>query len=324
MEAVVRASLTDAFPDTTPTSLTPTRSGNNKHTVAATLADGRHVVVQYRDLDYGSLEPEAHVTRLVGNRTEVPVPTVLATGAVRGYSYVVTRLVPGTNLHTEFETLPLDTRETIARRLGRYLGIIHETFSFDGYGAIDATNDDLHVTDRCTDWRDWLHAYTDAGLDAFTEPLTDLIDPIHTTIEDNVAALPPTPTASFYPWDYRPGNALISSVDATEVAAVLDWGDPLAAHRELALAKSEYLIADWYADPEDAAPLRDAYHDGYRTATTIPPSYFDTRRRIYRLVAITRSAYDSQGKITRQRYPTLDPPDAAAFHRQHIEPLLDA
>lgn len=322
MEAVVRAALEDAFPGTSPTSLTPTRTGNNKHTVAATLADGRSVVVQYRDLEFGSLQPEGEITRLVGDRTDVPVPTVLATGTVQGYSYVVTNLVSGTNLHTEYETFSLNDRERLANRLGQYLGTIHDTFSFAGYGAIDASNDHLHVPDPSTDWRHWLQTYTETGLDAFSEPLLDLVDPIRTTLDTALDRLPQTPTASFYPWDYRPGNVLVTLADTPGVAAVLDWGDPLAAHRELALAKSEYLIADWYADPDDADALRAAYHDGYRTTTTIPSGYFERRRPLYRLVAITRSAYDSQGEITRPRYPMVDVTDAAAFHRRHLEPLL--
>lgn len=322
MEQVVRDAVGDAFPDAEPTSFTETRTGNNKHTVVVTLRDRRQLVVQYRATAYGDLDPDGHVTRLVDERTDVPVPDVLAFGAVNEYAYLITRLVDGTNLHQHFETLPDDDRTAIVETLGAHLGTIHETFTFDAYGAIAAANDHLHVPDGTTGWRDWVARYLQAGLAAFEEPLTDLVDPIAAAVTGELDALPQTPTARFYPWDYRPGNVLITAQDDPEIAAVLDWGDPLAGHRELSMAKSEYLIADWYADPDLADDLRDAFYRGYRTTSSVPAPYFDQRRRLYRLVGIVRSAYDSSGQITLPRYPMLDEAGAATFHRTHLEALL--
>jgi len=322
MDSVVDAIVADAFPDTHATGVTPTRSGNNKQTVVATLADGREVVIQYRELGYGSLEPEGEVTRVVRAETDVPVPRVLACGELDNHSYVVTALVDGTNLHHEFEALSLADRRSVAAALGRYLGTIHETFTFDGYGAITVDDDRLHVESPTRDWRSWLRRYLDDGLAAFQPPLTDLVDPIRDAVHTGIDRLPDQPTPRFYPWDYRPGNVLVAGPQGPTIAAVIDWGDPLAAHRELSIANTEYLVADWYADPAAADELRAAYHDGYRATATIPEEYFEARRRIYRLTAITRSAYDSQGLVTRPRYPMVDDDAAAAFHRTHLESLL--
>lgn len=324
MESVVRAIVADAFSDADPTAFTETRTGNNKHTVVVTLANDRQVVVQYRDIKHGSLAPDARVTAYLDDRTGVPVPEVLASGRVDRHSYLVTRLVEGTNLHDQFESFSREEQLAIVETLGAHLGRLHERFQFDGYGSIAAANEHLTVPEPASSWREWIESYLEAGLEAFTAPVEDLVTPIRTTVSNHLLDLPDEPPAQFYPWDFRPGNVLVSGPTDPSIVAVLDWGDPLAADPGLSLAKSEYLIADWYADPELATDLRTAYYEGYRTTSSIPTNYFEQHRPIYRLVGITRSMYDSDGDITRPRYPMTDEATAAAFHRRHIEPLLAA
>lgn len=325
MESVATDIVEDVCPEATVTTARRTRSGNFKQTVLVELADRESLVVQYRSLDHGHLKPEARVTEVIGEETEVPVPEILGVGEVDGRSYIVTRRVSGVNLHQRFETLPADRRVALTRTLGRFLGALHQRFTFPDFGAVVATNGGLTSTGGEGSWEAWLRSYVDAGLDAMKPPLSDLRPAIERTLETGISSLPESPTPRLYPWDYRPGNVLIDD-DGNEVdriAAVLDWADPLAAHRELSLAKAEFLTADWYADSGLADRLREAFYVGYRERMPVEEAYWDSRRRFYRLIAVVRSAFDSQGDVTLPRYPMVEESAAITFHRRHIEALLD-
>lgn len=326
MESVVREIVADACPDATVVGIEPTRTGNFKQTAVVDLADRPSVVVQYRDLEHVHLRAEARVTQVIGRETEIPVAEVLAVGDIDGVSYVVTRRVPGVDLHRRFESLSVRRRERLAGTLGRFLGALHAGFAFEDYGAVVASNGALETTGEAERWRPWVLEYLDRGLAAFEAPLADLREPIRATVADGLDTLPDHPTPRLYPWDYRPGNVLLDADDdgSDRIAAVLDWGDPLAGHRELSLAKAEFLVADWYADPDGAVPerLRDAFYAGYERRMPVADGYWGGRRRLYRLVGVARSAFDSAGDVTLPRYPTVDEAAAAAFHRGHIEALL--
>lgn len=71
------------------------------------------------------------------------------------------------------------------------------------------------------------------------------------TLRDVVSGLrgDTAPTARLFPWDFRPGNALLADGD---LAAILDWEAPLAAPAALSVAKREYLVADSAVDSTGA------------------------------------------------------------------------
>lgn len=325
MESVVADIVADAFPEASIETINPTRTGNFKQTVVVTLADRPSVVVQFRELAHGHLRPEAQVTTIIGDQTTIPVPPVLAVGDIEEYAYVVTERVPGVNLHERIESLSPDQRSDLVRTLGRFLGKLHRTFSFETYGEVRAVEETLRTSGPERHWHDWLEEYAWAGLEALPGSLELNREQIGTAITDGLENLPDHPTPRLYPWDYRPGNVLLEDNDpqGIQIAAVLDWGDPLAAHRELSLAKAEYVIADWYADQTMANRLRSALYRGYKTEISIPPAYWNERRRIYRLIGIVRSAVDSQGAITRPRSPMVDPETAADFHQIHLRRALE-
>ncbi|MFC7070663.1 phosphotransferase family protein [Halobaculum lipolyticum] len=172
---------------------------------------------------------------------------------------------------------------------------------------------DGSVPPATADWPAWLARYASAGVDALPAAFDDLRPRIEGAIADARETLPASPPATLYPWDLRPGNALVA--DGT-VTAVLDWGQPLSAAPGLAVAKAEHLVCDWYVD--DGAPLRAAFRAGYRDRRPLPPV-----PAVYRLVAVVRSAVDGAGVVTRPRYPEVDGDDALAFHRERIEAALD-
>lgn len=300
--------------------MTPIHHGNHKRTVVVEFADHDAVVVQLSS-DPESLRTEFTLARAIRERTSLPIPPVVAAGAVSGTGYVVVERAPGVDLHTRFTDLRPADQRSVARSFGRYLAELHEAFPFDGYGRLvaeqggrsdDTAPFELRLRQGTTDWPTWFEAYAREGI----ETLPDSFAPLHELLHDAVSdsELPTTPESTLFPWDLRPGNAL---VDGTRVSAVLDWGDPLAAAPGLAVAKAEHLVADWYV--ADGTSLRTAFREGYRSVRTLP--HVPT---VYRLVAVVRSAVDSRGTVTRPRYPELEGEAAVDFHVERLGALLSA
>ncbi|ELZ99002.1 phosphotransferase [Haloferax mucosum ATCC BAA-1512] len=310
----VAAAVEREFPTKRIGAVSPMRSGNHKRTTLVTFADGETVVVQLVS-DPESLRLEVRLARAVRKRTSLPVPRVLATGTVAGHGYAIVERAVGDELHERFVSLDTATQMQVARTFGRGLGQLHDAFSFDGYGALDTFGDDSiaeFYADGATDWRSWFATYARDGIDALPPTFDSLRQRLYDAVE--TASLPASPPAVLYPWDLRPGNALVAD-DA--VSAVLDWGNPLAATPGLGVAKVEHLVADWYV--ADGSALRRAFREGYEGVRPYP-----TVERIYRVVAVVRSAVDSAGDVTRPGYPERTGSAAVAFHRVRLASLVNS
>lgn len=319
MDRTVVAAVADALPGATVSSVETPATGNTKRTAFVSLADGRDLVIQSQPAGTG-LATEARLSREVARRTDVPVPRVLATGTVEGSEYVVTERVPGEDLHARFVDLDPGVREAVVRSMGRWLAALHDAFAFDGYGPLTLAGERLLVADPVTDWRTWFCEYTERALSRLGDGFDDLVPRIRESVEAGVDDLPLDPPARLFPWDLRPGNATILG---NRVTALLDWGEPLSASRGLSLSKATYVTVDWYLPDAVATDrLRTAFLDGYRDRFALPRTS-DTERRLYRLTAVAASAVDSQGRVTRPRYPELDDDGAVEFHRRHLVAALD-
>ena len=316
----VRDVLRRVVPERRVSSTTPIHRGNHKQTVVVEFADHDAVVVQLSS-DPESLRTEFTLARAIRERTSLPIPPVVAAGAVSGTGYVVVERAPGVDLHTRLTHLRPADQQSVARSFGRYLAELHEVFPFDGYGRLtvergretgepEAAPFELRLRQATTDWPTWFEAYAREGIETLPDAFAPLHEPLHDAVSDS--ELPTTPESALFPWDLRPGNAL---VDGTRVSALLDWGDPLAAAPGLAVAKVEHLVADWYV--ADGTPLRTAFREGYRSVRTLPDV-----PTVYRLVAVVRSAVDSRGTVTRPRYPELDGEAAVDFHVERLRALL--
>jgi aminoglycoside phosphotransferase (APT) family kinase protein len=338
----VETVLVREFPGRAVTDLASPEGGNRKQTVLATFADGGRVVVQLAPL--AVVRTEAALTRLVGRRTSLPVPRVRTVGAIDDRGYVVTDAVAGEDLHTRFSGLSSDRQRAVCRTFGRGLAELHELCTLAGYGPVAFGGDwdafvagvrrgdeavapdsfevpdpdtaplggvDLPGRSATADWRAWFRTYADDALRALPAAFDDLRDRLTATVEEGVTeSIPRSPPARLFPWDLRPGNAL---VDDGQVSAVLDWGEPLAADPALSVAKTEHLLADWYVDPPANAALRRAFRDAYESVRPVP-----TVPTAYRVVAVAVSAVDSLGVVTRPHYPELTGDDAVAFHRARL------
>lgn len=308
----VRAILGRACPDSEVVDLAPIGRGNRKETVLATFADGERVVVQHGP-DPAAVRTEATLARAVRERTGVPVPRIRATGRIDGRGYIVADHAAGEDLHERFVDLSPENQRRVARAFGRALGELHDAFAFDGYGAVEAAEAEdgpiLSATGG-SEWPPWFEEYARAGVVALPAAFDALREDLLAAVES--ADIPASPPSTLYPWDLRPGNALVADGDVT---AVVDWGEPLAAPAGLGLAKVEHLVADWYV--EDGGPLRAALREGYESVRPLPavPS-------VYRVVAVVRSAVDGEGAVTRPRYPELTGEDAVAFHRERLAAAL--
>jgi len=298
------------YPEETVVAVEPVNAGQ-RPTAVVRFADRSPVVVQ-RSESVEAVRTEAALVRAVCDRTAVPASPVLATGRHDGRAYAISEHRHGTNLHNTFADSPPTVRRDIARQFGRYLGRLHAAFVFEGAGELvratsPAGDERLVATD--SDDHGWLAAYGRRAV----ERLPPDFDPLRARLSDCLdTATDVEVTPRLFPWDLRPGNAL--AIDGA-VSAVLDWERPMAAPPALALAKTEYLVADWYVD--DPAPLREAFREGYESVRPLP-----TVGPVHRVVAIADSAVDSRGDVTNPQYPECGRSEAVAFHREALERAL--
>lgn len=300
----VAAVLDRVFPGREPTARRPLQQGNHKRTTLVSFADGA-VVVQTAP-DPAALRTEAALATAIRDRTAVTVPEVVAVGTLDDTGYLVAARASGEDLHERFSGLDSESRRAIARAFGHALAELHGAFAFETYGEVRAVDGALRAT-GAADWRAWFGDYVDTALAALPAALDGFHDPVRESLTD----LPDSPDARLFPWDLRPGNALVSG---DEVTAVLDWGEPLAADPALAVAKVEHLVCDWYVDDDR---LHAAFRQGYEAVRPWPDV-----PRAYRLAAVVASAVDSRGEVTRPRYPELTGEAAVAFHRDRLRAWL--
>lgn len=304
----IREIFSTAFPDYPVGSISQPEEGNRKQTAIVGSDDSNRIVIQ-RSNDPAASAIEARTAREIASRTAVPVPAVIESGAIGATGYQITEYIDGDNLHEHFTSLGGENRARIVRQFGRALGSLHAAFEFDHFGSVTVNDERLKATEE-ESYRPWFRRYSVAGIEALPPAFADLKKQLRAAI--NSASLPDTPIPRLFPWDFRPGNAVI--ID-DRLAAFLDWGEPLAAGAGLSVAKTEYLLADWYLEDEDT--LRATFRDGYTSVRPLP-----TITRGERLTAVIRSAVDSDGAVTRPGYPEREGSDAVAFHRKHLTALL--
>ncbi|WP_255198145.1 phosphotransferase family protein [Halorarius litoreus] len=303
----VAAVLDRVFPGREPTARQLVQRGNHKRTTLVSFGDEAVVVQTSPDAD--ALATEAALATAVRERTTVPVPEILAVGTLDGAGYLVAARAPGVDLHTRFTELEAPVQRAVARTFGRFLAELHDAFSFDAYGDVRATDGGLRATGT-DDWAAWLTDDVEAGLAALPPAFDSFHDPVRTAVREAVSDVE-APEPRLFPWDLRPGNALVAE---GAITAVVDWGGPLAADAGLAVAKVEHLVCDWYIVDEG---LHEAFREGY---TAVRP--WPAVPRGYRLAAVVQSAVDSRGEVTRPRYPERTGDAAVAFHRDRLRALL--
>ena len=324
----LEAAVSAVRPGRSVASVSPVEAGGRRSTLVVRFADAEPIVVRGgrgREAG-GSVATEGILLAAIIDRTAVPVPEPLGWGSVTDGSiesgdesqnageWLATRFVEGDDLHGRFCGLSSTARREIARSFGRYLGELHAVFRLDGYGRIvaDDTLESGEEADNgegpeASTWRDWLvrrgHGSLDrlpAEFDGIAEPARDRLD---------AWSVETAPVPRLYPWDLRPGNALVAD---GEITAVVDWESPLAAGAALSVAKAEHLLADWYV-PEEADALRRAFRTGYAEEQPLP-----VVDDVHQIVAVAEAVVDSRGRVTNPRYPPVDRSEAVRFHRGRL------
>jgi len=308
-EQLARRLVADRLPDRTLASLERVPDGNRKWTGIARFTETPPAVVQLAP-DPEAARTAGRLLRAVADSTAVPVPAVHAAGAREDTGYLLTEHRQGRSLHERFADLPAATRRDLVRQFGRTLARLHAAFTFDGYGPLVAGEGTAGLTPAATDWETWFRQYADRAI----ERLPPAFDPLRKRLRRCLDAHDPAadPPGRLFPWDLRPGNALAAD---GEVTALVDWERPLAAVPAVSVAKTEYLVADWYVN--DPAPLREAFRAGYAEERPLP-----TVRPAHRVAAVADTAVDSDGRVTTPGYPERDRAAAVAFHRLALEHAL--
>jgi hypothetical protein len=317
LDAWVRAALSTVRPDGSVTSVDPIEAGGRRPILAVRFADADPIVIRRGD-DAAAVDTEAELLAAVASETTVPAPAPLGWGPSPDGTggWLATPLVAGDDLHERFVAFDPPARRDLAAAFGGFLGEVHATFRFDEYGPLGADAGDLRAanrsppprSDREAAWRDWLTARGHERLDRLPAAFADVADAARARLDAWTTDTAPTPR--LFPWDFRPGNALVT--DDT-IAAIVDWEAPLAAGAALSVAKTEYLIADWFV-PDEADTLRRAFRNGYRETRPLPAV-----DDVHRIVAIAETAVDSHGVVTNPRYPPVEHDEAVWFHRRHLE-----
>jgi len=309
MPADVERVLWRVRPGLEPVAIERPRQGNHKTTAIARYEEGPSIVVQTAD-DADAIAVEAALLSAITERTTVPVPKLLDSGSVDGHSggYLLTEYVPGQDLHERFVDLPADRRRSVARRFGTILGRLHEAFPFDSAGPL-RVGDDGELAAAGSSMDAWFRSTTERALSA----LPPAFDDLRPALADAMAPPPRPNPPRLYPWDLRPGNAVVRD---DRLVAVLDWGGPCAADPALSIAKTEHLLTRWYGTTPE--PLEAAFREGY--ASVRPrPDISDA----YRVAAVVSAAVDSNGTVTRPHYPERTGDDAVAIHREWLAERLD-
>ncbi|MBB6646101.1 phosphotransferase family protein [Halobellus ruber] len=323
-------------PDAVVERIEPIDVGTRRRTAVVGFADAEPMVVQLAD-NPDAARVETRLLDAIAERTSIPVPTPLGSGTVDCDGWLATALVAGDDLHQSFTDLDPAGRRRIARSFGRYLAALHGAFRFEGYGPLTVADGELSIADASAagvagdsgtgavggrgederrgagrEWRTWLARFGRSGLARLPPEFDALRADVAAVLDGFEADRAPVPR--LFPWDLRPGNALIAD---GRVAAVLDWEAPLSAAPALSVAKTEYLVADWYVPDAATEPLREAFRAGYESVREYPRV-----RPVHRVAAVVSTAVDSRGAVTNPGYPPVPRADAVRFHLRTLRTLL--
>ena len=202
---------------------------------------------------------EPAVLRLVRDRTDLPVPKVLASGWIHA-SGRWTRW--GLYEYRTGDTPTLEDRSTrlhLAVEAGALLGKLHAAVPLDHRGGIDRVKGDLVIR-------------PDLGVGALEWPLAGHRDGSRVVLDHG---------------DFRPGNVLLED---GSIGTVLDWGNAHATTAAFGLARAEARFADAVGeDADERRRLRKAFRRGYRQYVDVPAAA--TIRRL-KLLWLAQAAWN--------------------------------
>jgi aminoglycoside phosphotransferase (APT) family kinase protein len=266
----------------------------------ATLSESGRVVVKVPRIEDGWLSMP-RLLDLVRERTDVPVPSVLATQETTDPSFVVLAFVEGRRADHPDDLSPRNLRR-FAREFGRTLGALHEmSLPLETFGRIRCDESGLYTVEGFDSWRPRFADTMAVNLEAMERlALGDLADPVRAHLDDVVDAVPDVTTPALNYYDCKVENVVLSpDPDGRLFEAVLDWESLETTHWAYSLAfpetsfvrRQSVLPADivlselheGYAGARGWAsvPLEEAWFDTYRLAALVlraaSPFWLDAR-----------------------------------------------
>lgn len=234
---------------------------------------------------------EPLVVERVAKTSDVPVPSVLATGSIVGGDSERTELGPldrwacyefrmGTNPGPHYLDLEPAVRRRLVTDAGDYLGRLHgrPALAFDRVGGLARTEHGISL--RVRDPDGW-HAVGPG--------------PLRSRVPVPVAGDPDCRPALTH-GDYQPGNLLVDADGA--VTAVLDWGNAHVTHAGYALARAEATFVDVHRLARtERSRLRRRFRSAYAQHAPIEPEFAE-RAPIYKALWIAQSIAN-YGRIAR-------------------------
>jgi aminoglycoside phosphotransferase (APT) family kinase protein len=285
----------------------------------ATLSESGRVVVKVPRIEDGRLSMP-RLLDLVRERTDVPVPPVLAVQETTDPSFLVLAFVEGRRVDHPDDLSPRNLRR-FAREFGETLGALHEmALPLETFGRIRCDEAGLHTVEGFDSWRPRFEDTMAVNLDALDGlGLGDLADPVRAHLDDAVDAVPDVTTPALNYYDCKVENVVLSpDPDGRLFEAVLDWESLETTHWAYPLAFPETSFVRRQS-VLPAADVLSELHEGYADArgwASVPldEEWFDT----YRLAALVLRAASPHWLDARDDWTDED----AEWLRSSIEAML--
>ncbi|WP_170977228.1 phosphotransferase family protein [Halorussus salinisoli] len=322
----VRAVVAADLPDAEVREVTPVEDGENSvyRIVLSAEEDRRGLFLKVGDHHFAAgCRAEPHLLDAVAERTEIPVPTVRATGHLDGDPYFLADAVPGLNLHSGPEGLAPEVFERVCADGGRYLGDLHAAFPADGWGTLGVERgaDDLGYVREFSDWPTYFEAWLNHNVERledtrFADLRRELESHARILADELLEYGPFDPVLTH--GDYRLGNLLVDP-ETGATNAVIDWATPTAVPAVHDLAVTEAILLDWPEVGEDRQRhLRERFYDAYRSVNpdVLDRQGFETHRRCCRFGARLRLMVNLDEEMAGRGQTAVD-----ARAREHREAL---
>jgi hygromycin-B 7''-O-kinase len=177
------------------------------------------------------LRGEQHALPLVANRLPVATPVVIASGAIPGWLYVLTTLIPGRVAKTCWDEVPADARAPILFTIGKALAALH---------ALPAPSEGP----LAIDWNAWLERETRecCARQARWGVPAHLVEEMPDCLQR--AELDQSARTVLCHGDVHDENVmLVRDADGWRVSGIIDFGDALRGDPAFDLITPALLIA---------------------------------------------------------------------------------
>ncbi len=259
---------------------------------------------------------EPFVVRAIGERTEIPVPSVLASGSIRSKPgtghparsrvgtdplsrWALYEFRTGENPAPWYARCDRDVRRRIVADAGAMLGRLHAIFRFDRRGGLERVSE---TSERVGDERERVGSalrvcspdppHAMGAVSAWESVCPDSVfELLPDSVSESLSASIPRANASanvLTHGDFYPGNLLVSETGT--ITTVLDWGNAHVTRGEYAVARAEARFIDRFRLTRDERTrLRKLFRRRYAEYVPLESEY---RRRapLYKGLWLAQSA----------------------------------